>query len=95
LLVGMHRTLAARYSFDVAIPTILAAAGVQTLDVLGDGGLSEISWAAMGVGFAAAAIVGTGALWLVLRLLEQARFRIFSLYVWALALLVLTTGVGT
>jgi undecaprenyl-diphosphatase len=95
LLVGMHRTLAARYSFYVAIPTILAAAGVQTLDVLGDGGLSEISWAAMGVGFAAAAIVGTGALWLVLRLLEQARFRIFSLYVWALALLVLTTGVGT
>jgi undecaprenyl-diphosphatase len=95
LLVGMHRTLAARYSFYVAIPTILAATGVQTLDVLGDGGLDEVSWAAMGVGFATAAIVGTGALWLVLRLLEQARFRIFSIYVWALALFTLSTGLGS
>jgi undecaprenyl-diphosphatase len=95
LLIGMHRTLAARYSFYVAIPTILAATSVQALDVLRDGGLGEISWAAMGVGFATAAVVGTGALWIVLRLLEQARFRIFSVYVWGLALLVLTTGLGT
>jgi undecaprenyl-diphosphatase len=94
LLVGMHRTLAARYSFYVAIPTILAATGVQALDVVGDGGLAEISWAAMAVGFVTAAVVGTGALWVVLRLLEQARFRVFSIYVWGLAVLVLTTGLG-
>jgi undecaprenyl-diphosphatase len=95
LLVGMHRTLAARYSFYVAIPTILAATGVQALDVVGDGGLTEVSWAAMVVGFVVAAVVGTAALVLVLRLLEQARFRIFSVYVWALAVVVLTTGLGT
>jgi undecaprenyl-diphosphatase len=95
LLVGMHRTLAARYSFYVAIPTILAATGVQALGVMRDGGLGGISWGAMGVGFGAAAVVGTGALWLGLRRLEQARFRIFSLYVWALALVTLTTGLGT
>jgi undecaprenyl-diphosphatase len=94
LLVGMHRTLAARYSFYVAIPTILAATGVQALDVVGDGGLAEISWAAMAVGFVTAAVVGTGALWVVLRLLEQARFRVFSIYVWGLAVLVLTTELG-
>jgi undecaprenyl-diphosphatase len=94
LLVGMHRTLAARYSFYVAIPTILAATSVQTLGVVREGGLSEIGWAAMGVGFVAAAVVGSGALWLVLRLLEQARFRIFSVYVWALALFTLATGLG-
>jgi undecaprenyl-diphosphatase len=94
LLVGMHRTLAARYSFYVAIPTILAATGVQALDVVADGGLAEISWAAMAVGFVTAAVVGAGALWVVLRLLEQARFRVFSLYVWGLAALVLTTGLG-
>jgi undecaprenyl-diphosphatase len=40
-------------------------------------------------------VVGTGSLWLVLRLLEQARFRVFSLYVWALAVVVLVTGLGT
>jgi undecaprenyl-diphosphatase len=95
LLVGMHRTLAARYSFYVAIPTILAATAVQALDVVGDGGLTEVSWAAMAVGFAVAAVVGAAALVLVLRLLEQARFRIFSIYVWALAVVVLTTGLGT
>jgi undecaprenyl-diphosphatase len=95
LLVGMHRTLAARYSFYVAIPTILAATGVQALDVLRAGGLDEVSWAAMVVGFATATVVGTGALWVVLRLLEQARFRIFSVYVWVLALFTLATGLGT
>jgi undecaprenyl-diphosphatase len=94
LLVGMHRTLAARYSFYVAIPTILAATGVQALGTVLDGGLSEVTWGAMGVGFVTAAIVGTGALLGVLRLLEQARFRVFSLYVWALAAFVLVAGVG-
>jgi undecaprenyl-diphosphatase len=94
LLVGMHRTLAARYSFYVAIPTILAGTGVQAFDILRDGGLQEVSWTAMAVGFLTAAVVGTGALVLVLRLLEQARFRIFSVYVWALAAVVLYLGVG-
>jgi len=94
LLLGMQRTLAARYSFYVAIPTILAATGVQTLQVaLGDG-FGTISWGAMAVGFVAAAAVGTAALWLVLRLLESARFRVFSLYVWVLAVVVLVSGVG-
>jgi undecaprenyl-diphosphatase len=94
LLVGMHRTLAARYSFYVAIPTILAATGVQALGVVRDGGLVSVSWAAMGVGFVVAAVVGAGALWLVLRLLEQARFRVFSVYVWLLAGVILWTGLG-
>ena len=94
LLLGMRRTLAARYSFYVAIPTILAATGVQTLQVALDQGLGGISWAAMAVGFVVAAVVGSGALWLVLRLLETARFRVFSVYVWGLAAVVLVSGIG-
>ncbi|TVP68890.1 MAG: undecaprenyl-diphosphate phosphatase [Nitriliruptor sp.] len=94
LLLGMQRTMAARYSFYVAIPTIVAATGVQTLQVAVGDGFGTISWGAMAVGFVAAAGVGTGALWLVLRLLESARFRVFSLYVWALAVVVLVSGVG-
>ena len=94
LLLGMQRTTAARYSFYVAIPTILAATGVQALQIaLGDG-FGSISWGAMAVGFVTAAVVGTAALWLVLRLLESARFRVFSLYVWGLAGVVLLTGIG-
>ena len=94
LLLGMQRTLAARYSFYVAIPTILAATGIQTLQVAIGDGFGTISWGAMAVGFVAAAGVGTAALWLVLRLLESARFRAFSVYVWALAVVVLVSGVG-
>lgn len=94
LLLGMPRQLAARYSFFVAIPTILAATGVQTLQVALGEGFGEVGWGAMFTGFAVAAVVGTAALWLVLRLLEQARFRVFSWYVWALAAVVLVSGVG-
>jgi undecaprenyl-diphosphatase len=94
LLVGMNRTLAARYSFYIAIPTILAATGVKALQIaLGDG-FGTISWGAMAAGFVAAAVVGTVALWLVLRLLEAARFRAFSVYVWALAVVVVVSGLG-
>jgi len=94
LLLGMNRTLAARYSFYVAIPTILAATGVQALQVALGNGFGTIGWGAMAVGFVTAAVVGTAALWLVLRLLESARFRVFSVYVWALAAVVVLTGVG-
>lgn len=94
LLLGMQRTMAARYSFYVAIPTILAATGFQLLQVALDDGIATISWGAMAVGFLVAAGVGTAALWLVLRLLESARFRVFSLYVWTLAAAVLLSGIG-
>lgn len=94
LLLGMGRTLAARYSFYVAIPTILAATGLQTVQVWLGEGFGTISWGAMAVGFVVAAAVGTVALWGVLRLLEAARFRVFSVYVWTLAAVVLVTGTG-
>jgi undecaprenyl-diphosphatase len=94
LILGMGRTLAARYSFYIAIPTILAATGVQAIQVAVGEGFGTISWGAMAVGFVAAAAVGTLALWMVLRLLEAARFRMFSIYVWVLAAVVLATGLG-
>jgi undecaprenyl-diphosphatase len=92
LLLGMHRPLAARFSFYVAIPTILGGSALQALDVIGAGELT-IGWAPMAAAFVISAIVGAGALLLVLRLLEQARFRIFSVYVLLLAALVLIVGI--
>jgi undecaprenyl-diphosphatase len=94
LVLGMQRALAARYSFAIAVPTILAATALQAVQVAADPGFSSVGWGAMGVGFVTAAVVGTVALWLVLRLLEAARFRVFSLYVWVLAAAVLFTGLG-
>lgn len=93
LALGMRREQAAEFSFILAIPTILAATGVQALDVLGGDG-NDISLLAMGIGFWVAALVGIAALIVVLKLLYAARFRIFSFYVWALAAVVLVTGVG-
>jgi undecaprenyl-diphosphatase len=92
LLLGLQRPLAARFSFYVAIPTILAGSLVQALDVVGAGGLT-IGVGPLALAFVVAAVVGAGALWVVLRLLEQARFKVFSVYVAGLAVLVLTVGI--
>jgi undecaprenyl-diphosphatase len=86
LALGLRRPLAAEYSFIVAIPTILAAAGVQMVTVAAQGPAAfQLGAPAYAMGFVVAAIVGTGALVLVLRLLYQARFRIFAVYVWVIA----------
>jgi len=85
LFAGMKRRWAAEYSFFVAIPTILAATGVEFIKVLRDGGPLVLDASAFAVGFVVAAVVGIGALSLVLKLLYAARFRYFSVYVWVLA----------
>jgi undecaprenyl-diphosphatase len=92
LLLGLQRPLAARFSFYVAIPTILAGSLLQGVEVLGTGQLT-IGLGALAAAFVVAAVVGAGALWLVLRLLEQAKFKIFSVYVAGLALVVLLVGI--
>ncbi len=89
LLCGMKRRWAAEYSFFIAIPTILAATLVQGVEVLLDTTPEMLGWEVYLLGFVTSAIVGTGALWLVLKLLYAARLRIFSFYLWAMALLVI------
>jgi undecaprenyl-diphosphatase len=86
LLLGLRRPLAAQYSFFVAIPTILAAAAVQAASIAQDPtGAFTLGVPSYLVGLGVAAVVGAGALVLVLRLLYQARFRVFAVYVWLLA----------
>ncbi|QBI18785.1 undecaprenyl-diphosphate phosphatase [Egibacter rhizosphaerae] len=88
LLLGLRRRWAAEFSFFVAIPTIVAASGVQALLVAREGEPLLVDAGAFAVGFVIAAAVGAVALWGVLRLLYRARFRVFSIYVWILAVLV-------
>lgn len=94
LALGMHRRLAAQFSFFVAIPTIVAATGLQSLSLLDpasfEGGLF-LGWQDYAVGLLVAALVGAGALWMVLRLLYRGHFRIFAVYVVGLAVFVLIT----
>ena len=89
LALGLRRGTAAEFSFVLAIPTIIAATGVQWFLVAGDGEPITIGVPEFAVGFVVAAAVGTVALRLVLRLLHAARFRVFTPYVWGLAVLVL------
>ncbi|AGA33883.1 Undecaprenyl-diphosphatase [Thioalkalivibrio nitratireducens DSM 14787] len=89
LFSGLKRRWAAEYSFFLAIPTILAATLVQSLEVFRADGLGDIGWAALTVGFVVSAVVGIVSLKMVLYFLYRAQLKVFSFYVWALALLVL------
>jgi undecaprenyl-diphosphatase len=91
LALGLARPQAAEFSFVLAIPTILAATAIQSLDVLGEP--LDIPISAIVIGFVVSAAVGTVALMGVLRLLVAARFGIFSIYVWLLAAVVLAVAV--
>ncbi|WP_290647779.1 undecaprenyl-diphosphate phosphatase [Aquisalimonas sp.] len=88
LLFGLKRRWAAEYSFFLAIPTILAATLVQALELQEAGGATQLGWVEMTVGMVVAAGVGTAALYLVVRLLYKAQLRVFSWYLWLLAILV-------
>jgi undecaprenyl-diphosphatase len=89
LALGLRRGTAAEFSFVLAIPTIIAATGVQWLLVAGDGEAITIGIPEFVLGFMVAAVVGAVALRAVLTLLHAARFRVFTPYVWSLAVLVL------
>ncbi|WP_019583517.1 undecaprenyl-diphosphate phosphatase [Thioalkalivibrio sp. ALE16] len=89
LFTGLKRRWAAEYSFFLAIPTILAATAVQSLDVLNGNGLGDLNWTALAVGFVVSALVGIVSLKMVLFFLYRANLKVFSFYLWALALLVL------
>jgi undecaprenyl-diphosphatase len=92
LALGMRRQGAAEYSFFLAIPTILIATAVEAVRTV-DGDMA-LSFSAMAIGFVVAAVVGVFSLLAVLKLLYAARFRVFTGYVWLLALVVLISGVG-
>ena len=89
LALGMHRKIGAQYSFFVAIPTIVAATGVQSLSLLDHAGGLTVGWDAYLWAFIVATVVGAGALWLVLKLLYRGYFRIFAVYVVILAVVTL------
>jgi undecaprenyl-diphosphatase len=88
LFAGLKRRWAAEYSFFIAFPTILGASAIQALEVARSPEPMTLGWAPVAVGFVVAAVVGVFALQIVLKLLYRARFRYFSFYVWALALVV-------
>ncbi|MDS1272176.1 undecaprenyl-diphosphate phosphatase [Lipingzhangella sp. LS1_29] len=92
LLLGLRRRWAAEYSFFIAIPTILGLTLGQF--VLEADELSAVDPLPLLVAFVVAAVVGTFALLLVLRLLYRARMRYFAYYLWGLAAIVSVWQLG-
>lgn len=88
LFAGMQRRWAAEYSFFIAFPTILGATLLQAIEVFGYGGTISLGWPAMFTGFVVSAVVGVFALKVVIHLLYRANFRVFSYYLWLLAIVV-------
>ncbi|QDZ40891.1 undecaprenyl-diphosphate phosphatase [Euhalothece natronophila Z-M001] len=88
LFAGMKRQWAAEYSFFIAFPTILGATLLQVIEVIEADAWDNIGFLPMFIGFVVSAIVGIFALYLVVILLYKAKFRFFSFYVWALAVIV-------
>ncbi len=89
LFTGLKRRWAAEYSFFLAIPTILAATLLQSLEVRSLGGMQGLDFGALAVGFIVAALVGIVSLKLVVYFLYRARLKVFSFYVWVLAVAIL------
>lgn len=91
ITTGMGRDFrgeeAARFSFLLGIPVILAAGSLEGLELAQAGGLTAGVW----VGVVVAAVAGYVAIDLVLRMVNRFGLRPFAYYCWALSIVVLAT----
>lgn len=83
LLLGVDRKLAAHYSFLLSIPAILGALLLQVREIQPN---QSVDLAPLLVGGVVAAIVGYGALRVLLKLVQSGRLHWFAPYCWALGL---------
>ena len=90
LLRGLNRETAARFSFLLSIPAILGAAVLQVKDVITGGEImAGISPAAMIAGFLVAMISGYLAIQFMLALIQKAKLKVFSVYLFLLSAFIL------
>jgi undecaprenyl-diphosphatase len=84
MLLGLRRDAAARFTFLLAIPATLAAAGKEALE-LSSLGLSSESVQLMVIGIVVSGIVGYLTIKYFLRFLAGHRLDVFAYYRWVLA----------
>lgn len=84
LLLGLRRDAAARFTFLLAIPAMLAAAGKESLELTRTG-VSASNAQLMVVGVLVSGIVGYVTIKYFLRFLAGNRLDVFAYYRWALA----------
>ena len=84
LLLGVDRETAARYSFLLSIPAIVGAGLLSLKD--GFSQTDPVIWISL-LGAVTAALVGYGALKLLLRMVKKGRLHVFSPYCWLVGIL--------
>jgi undecaprenyl-diphosphatase len=84
LLLGIDRETAARYSFLLSIPAIVAAGVLSLKDGLSQ---SDPAIRLSLLGAAAAALVGYGALKVLLRMVKKGHLYVFAPYCWLVGIL--------
>lgn len=89
LAEGLKREQAARWSFLLAIPALVAAGAKKTLDLIQVGGIAADDQLVFTLGFISSAVVGFFAVAFLMRLVQQRRLAVFGYYRIALGLLLL------
>jgi len=87
LFRGLNREFAARYSFMLSLPIIFGATLLEIKDIPQ---AENIELLPLAIGTVTAAVSGYLAIRYMLRVLSQGSLRIFSYYVWFLAIIVFT-----
>jgi undecaprenyl-diphosphatase len=79
LHLGLERETAARFAFLLAVPAML---GAQAWELMGGAGgsLSGHGWTVLGVGTVTSAVVGVGALLVLLPLVRKGKMYLFAFY---------------
>lgn len=90
MFLGFRRDAAARFTFLLAIPAMLAAAGKESLE-LAHMGVSGDNLRLMAIGVVVSALVGYLTIKYFLRFLAVNRLDVFAYYRWLLALVVFMT----
>ncbi len=79
LHLGLERETAARFAFLLAVPALL---GAQGWELIGGAGweLTAGNWLLLALGTGTAALVGIGALWILMPLVRRGKLHLFALY---------------
>ena len=86
MLLGIRGREAARFSFLLAIPAILAAGGFKLTQTVGRVSLGKAEWAGFLLGALAAAVVGALAIKGLLAIIARGKLKVFGIYCLALGL---------
>lgn len=80
LAEGLKREAAARWSFLLAIPAVLAAGAKKTVDLVQAGGIVPDDRLLFVLGFVSSAVVGFAAVAFLLRFVQQRKLAVFGYY---------------